>query len=52
MFYVTDLTSKQVTSPQRQKAIKARLMDVLAAPGIVAGPTPAAIRMQSGGPRY
>ena len=33
VFYVTDLTSKQVTSPQRQKAIKARLMDVLAAPG-------------------
>ncbi len=34
VFYVTDLTSKQVTSPQRQKAIKARLMDVLAAPGM------------------
>ena len=33
VFYVTDLTSKQVTSPQRQKAIKARLMDVLTAPG-------------------
>jgi [protein-PII] uridylyltransferase len=33
VFYVTDLTGKQVTSPQRQKAIKARLMDVLAAPG-------------------
>jgi [protein-PII] uridylyltransferase len=33
VFYVTDLTSKQVTSPQRQNAIKARLMDVLAAPG-------------------
>ena len=33
VFYVTDLTNKQITSPQRQKAIKARLMDVLAAPG-------------------
>jgi [protein-PII] uridylyltransferase len=29
VFYVTDLTNKQITSPQRQKAIKARLMGVL-----------------------
>ncbi len=31
VFYVTDLTNKQIASPQRQKAIKARLMSVLAA---------------------
>jgi [protein-PII] uridylyltransferase len=29
VFYVTDLTGKQITSPQRQQAIKARLMAVL-----------------------
>jgi [protein-PII] uridylyltransferase len=32
VFYVTDLTNKQITSAQRQKAIKARLMGVLATP--------------------
>jgi [protein-PII] uridylyltransferase len=32
VFYVTDLTNKQITSPQRQKAIKTRLMGVLAGP--------------------
>jgi len=32
VFYVTDLTNKQIASPQRQKAIKARLMSVLGAP--------------------
>ena len=31
VFYVTDLTNKQIASPQRQKAIKARLMSVLGA---------------------
>jgi [protein-PII] uridylyltransferase len=34
VFYVTDLTNKKITSPQRQTAIKARLTDVLAAPGV------------------
>jgi [protein-PII] uridylyltransferase len=29
VFYVTDLTNKKVTSPQRQKAIKERLLSVL-----------------------
>ena len=29
VFYVTDLTNKKITSPQRQKAIQARLLDVL-----------------------
>ena len=29
VFYVTDLTNKKITSPQRQKAIKERLLDVL-----------------------
>jgi [protein-PII] uridylyltransferase len=29
-FYVTDLTRKKITSPQRQEAIRARLIDVLA----------------------
>ena len=33
VFYVTDLTNKKITSPQRQTAIKARLTEVLAAPG-------------------
>jgi [protein-PII] uridylyltransferase len=33
VFYVTDLTNKKIISPQRQTAIKARLTDVLAAPG-------------------
>jgi [protein-PII] uridylyltransferase len=32
VFYVTDLTNKKITSPQRQKAIKARLTEVLNAP--------------------
>ncbi len=32
VFYVTDLTNKKITSPQRQAAIKARLTEVLAAP--------------------
>lgn len=32
VFYVTDLTNKQIASPQRQKAIKVRLMSVLGAP--------------------
>jgi [protein-PII] uridylyltransferase len=31
VFYVTDLTGKQISSPQRQKAIKERLMAVLGA---------------------
>ena len=31
VFYVTDLTNKKVASPQRQKAIRERLLDVLAA---------------------
>src|ERR1700741_2811356 len=35
VFYVTDLTNKKVTSPQRQKAVKDRLLAVL-------GPGPAA----------
>jgi [protein-PII] uridylyltransferase len=34
VFYVTDLTNKKIVSPQRQTAIKARLTDVLAAPGV------------------
>ena len=34
VFYVTDLTNKQITSQQRQNAIKARLLSVLAAPGV------------------
>ena len=29
MFYVTDLTNKKITSPQRQKAIQERLLAVL-----------------------
>jgi [protein-PII] uridylyltransferase len=33
VFYVTDLTGKQISSPQRQKAIQARLLEVLAANG-------------------
>ncbi len=33
VFYVTDLTGKQIVSPQRQKAIKTQLMGVLDAPG-------------------
>ena len=32
VFYVTDLTNKKVTSPQRQKAIKDRLLEVLGTP--------------------
>jgi [protein-PII] uridylyltransferase len=32
VFYVTDLTNKKITSPQRQAAIKARLTEVLSAP--------------------
>jgi hypothetical protein len=31
---VTDLTNKQIVSPQRQKAIKTRLLSVLAAPSV------------------
>jgi [protein-PII] uridylyltransferase len=31
VFYVTDLTNKKVTSPQRQKAIQQRLLEVLGA---------------------
>jgi [protein-PII] uridylyltransferase len=31
VFYVTDLTAKKITSPQRQKAIRERLLTVLAA---------------------
>ena len=31
VFYVTDLTNKKVTSPQRQKAIRQRLLEVLGA---------------------
>jgi [protein-PII] uridylyltransferase len=31
VFYVTDLTDRRVTSPQRQKAIRERLLDVLGA---------------------
>jgi [protein-PII] uridylyltransferase len=35
VFYVTDLTNKKITSPQRQKAIKQRLLSVLRAdPGL------------------
>jgi [protein-PII] uridylyltransferase len=34
VFYVTDLTNKQIVSPQRQKAIKTRLLSVLAAPSV------------------
>ena len=30
VFYVTDLTNKKITSPQRQKAIRERLLRVLA----------------------
>jgi [protein-PII] uridylyltransferase len=30
VFYVTDLTNKKITSPQRQKAIRQRLLEVLA----------------------
>jgi hypothetical protein len=38
VFYVTDLTNKKITSPQRQKAIKQRLLSVLSvAPGLSAG---------------
>ncbi len=33
VFYVTDLTGKQIVSPQRQKAIKTQLMGVLDTPG-------------------
>jgi len=29
VFYVTDLTNKKITSPQRQKAIRQRLLEVL-----------------------
>ena len=29
VFYVTDLTNKKITSPQRQKAIRERLLEVL-----------------------
>jgi [protein-PII] uridylyltransferase len=35
VFYVTDLTNKKIASPQRQKAIQERLLDVLAANGAV-----------------
>ena len=31
VFYVTDLTNKKITSPQRQKAIQQRLLEVLGA---------------------
>jgi [protein-PII] uridylyltransferase len=35
VFYVTDLTNKKITSPQRQKAVKQRLLSVLRAdPGL------------------
>jgi [protein-PII] uridylyltransferase len=34
VFYVTDLTGKQIVSAQRQKAIKTQLMSVLEAPNI------------------
>src|SRR6185503_16363351 len=33
VFYVTDLTDKKITSPQRQKAIRDRLLEVLAEDG-------------------
>jgi [protein-PII] uridylyltransferase len=33
VFYVTDLTNKKIASPQRQKAIQDRLLEVLAANG-------------------
>jgi hypothetical protein len=33
VFYVTDLTNKKITSPQRQKAIRDRLLEVLAEDG-------------------
>jgi len=29
VFYVTDLTNKKITNPQRQKAIRQRLLEVL-----------------------
>jgi [protein-PII] uridylyltransferase len=41
VFYVTDLTNKKITSPQRQKAIRERLLDVL-------GGTEATARMLAG----
>jgi [protein-PII] uridylyltransferase len=34
VFYVTDLTGKQIVSAQHQKAIKTQLMSVLEAPNI------------------
>jgi [protein-PII] uridylyltransferase len=40
VFYVTDLTNKKITSPQRQKAIKARLTEVLNAPASTEPATP------------
>ena len=40
VFYVTDLTNKKITSPQREKAIKARLTEVLSAPASKEPATP------------
>jgi len=33
VFYVTDLTNKQISNPQRQAAVRARLIGVLAGEG-------------------
>ena len=41
MFYVTDLTNKKITSPQRQKAIRERLLAVLAEDGEASAGAPA-----------
>jgi [protein-PII] uridylyltransferase len=41
VFYVTDLTDKKITSPQRQKAIRDRLLAVLAEDGEASAGAPA-----------
>ncbi len=41
VFYVTDLTDKKITSPQRQKAIRDRLLEVLAEDGEASAGAPA-----------
>ena len=38
VFYVTDLTNKKITSPQRQKAIRERLLEVLGGRRAMAAP--------------
>ena len=49
VFYVTDLTNKKITSPQRQKAIRERLLEVLGGDAGVEPPRPRAVAAHSQG---